>query len=414
MVESITLYELTNYIKQVFALNFQDGLWIRTEIAQCRQSKGHYYLELIEKSEDSDQIIAQMSAVIWAGDFASLKRKIGDQIYDLIKAGSEVQVMAEVSFHDRYGLKLMIRDIDINYTLGKLELQRREILQRLQKENLLNLNSKIKLPTALQRIAVISSPTAAGYKDFMHQLVHNEYGYDFHLQLFPARMQGQAVSREIRDQLSKIHEDRYDCIVIIRGGGSRIDLSDFDEYDLARSIAICQLPVITGIGHEIDTSIADMVAHTALKTPTAVAEFLINRMLSLEHELSDLADRMKSIVIRKINTERMLLVQHESRVSKLFYIFHQRELAKLDTYLEKIKLHLKQLFEMKKQKIEALSDQLKLLDYREVMKRGYAITTKGNTIINSVKDIQLGDQVKIVYHDGNISTEVKSIKNVKK
>jgi len=408
-LEIVSLYQLNQYIKQVYAVNFEEEIWIKAEISQCRASKGHWYLELVEKDLNTQMVIAQSSAVIWAGDYRNLQRSIGDELDNLLKAGAEVKMLVEVSFHERYGQKLIIRNIDLEFTLGNLELQKRAILAKLESENLLSLNKNRPLPYLLQRIAVISSSGAAGYMDFMAHLVNNEYGYDFKIKLFEASMQGLQVKVDICKHLSAIDSANFDCIVIIRGGGSRLDLSDFDDYEIAKAIALCDLPIITGIGHEIDVSIADLVAHTSLKTPTAVASFLISKLLDLEGSITglgnDLYDNLQNFIFR----ESMRLSDYQSKTIRLQSVFHQAATNLLDNHRKEINYAAINTISRANMSLQHLKEQLNLLDYRNVLKRGFSFLMKEDKLVQSIKDLKTGDDIVQVLHDGKINSKVTNI-----
>ena len=262
-MSTYSLFDLNQFIRRVIALNLAQPVWIECEIGQCNISRSHYWLELIQQSEDNETVIAQASAVIWSKKHRQLRQQLGARLPQLLQEGMAVRLKVQVDYHERFGLKLMIDDIDSDYTLGQLALQRQAILQRLQQEQLLGRNAQTPLPTVVQRIAVISSARAAGYQDFVEQLNNNDYGYQYRLQLFPSAMQGAAVEKELFEQLQQIeqHRQRYDAVVIIRGGGSKLDLQAFDNYLLAQKVAQMPLPVLTGIGHDIDDTVLDAVAH---------------------------------------------------------------------------------------------------------------------------------------------------------
>ncbi|RKZ09334.1 exodeoxyribonuclease VII large subunit, partial [bacterium] len=283
-MDTFSLLELNAHIRQVVALNFEQLIWVSCEISQARQSRGHHYLELVEKAEHSDDIRAQSSAVIWARTFSRIRKKCGDLIDDILQDGVEVRVQVRVDFHERYGLKLVIEDIDPSFTMGNLETRRREILETLQKKGLVEKNGLLPLPVVPQRIAVLSSEHAAGYHDFMQHLRENPYEYHFDTHLFPVALQGSSVEKEVVTALQSVAKAavHYDCVAIIRGGGSRLDLSGFDNLAIGEAIAHCPIPVFTGIGHEIDQSVADIVANYALKTPTAVADAIIEMTATFE------------------------------------------------------------------------------------------------------------------------------------
>ena len=276
MDQKLTLSELNKQIGEVLAGAFPVGVWVIGEISELKENRnGHCYLELIEKQ--GNEIVARSRATIWSYTFRMLKPYFETTTGQLFSPGIKILVQVSVEFHPSFGLSLNIRDIDPVYTVGDMALQRNEIINRLKAEGVFDMNRELELPFVPQKIAVISSATAAGYQDFINQLLNNQQGYKFYTKLFPATMQGVETVPTIIRALEKVYryEDFFDAVVIIRGGGATADLSSFDNYDLAYHVTQFPLPVITGIGHEKDDTIIDLVAHTRLKTPTAVAEFLI-------------------------------------------------------------------------------------------------------------------------------------------
>lgn len=296
MKPKLTLSELNEQIRDALAGAFPSTVWVVAEISELKENRnGHCYLELIEKS--GNQIIARSRATIWSYTYRMLKPYFETTTGQLFAQDIKVLVQVSVDYHPAYGLSLNIRDIDPAYTAGDLALQRKEILERLQADGVISMNRELQLPLVPQKIAVISSPTAAGYQDFMAQLQNNEYGFRFYTHIFEAWMQGEGSVASIIRALERIYDyaDFFDAVAIIRGGGATADLNCFDNYDLAFHITQFPIPVVTGIGHEKDDTIIDMVAHTRLKTPTAVAEFFIDgverfyaRLLESEREIAAL------------------------------------------------------------------------------------------------------------------------------
>jgi len=279
MNQKLTLSELNELIKDALLEAFPTSVWVVAEVSELKENRsGHCYLELVEKEGNS--IVARSRATIWSYTYRILKPYFETTTGQLFTQGIKVLVQVSVEYHAAFGLSLNIKDIDPTYTVGDLALQRREIIDRLKNEGVFDMNRELELPLVPQKIAVISSATAAGYQDFMDQLHNNEHGFQFHTKLFEAYMQGAETVPSIISALERIfqYEDFFDAVVIIRGGGASADLISFDNYDLAINITQFPLPVITGIGHEKDDTIIDLVAHTRLKTPTAVAEFLVAGM----------------------------------------------------------------------------------------------------------------------------------------
>jgi exodeoxyribonuclease VII large subunit len=301
----LRLSELNNRIKGVLQEAFPTTVWVIAEISEMKVNRsGHCYLVLVEKDEDSDEIRAQARGTIWSYTFRMLRPFFETTAGRALSEGMKVLVNASVEFHPLYGFSLNIRDIDPTYTLGDMARKRLEIINRLKGEGIFEMNKDLELPMVPQKVAVISSSTAAGYQDFQNQLNNNAYGYRFYTHLFPALMQGNQASESIIAALEHIYlyEDFFDVVVIIRGGGSQLDLSCFDDYELAFHITQFPLPVITGIGHEKDDTISDMVAHTRMKTPTAVAEFLVAGVMQFEVHLDELQQEFVNSV-EEIMTE---------------------------------------------------------------------------------------------------------------
>jgi exodeoxyribonuclease VII large subunit len=410
-VESYSLRELNDYIKRVIALNFTESVWIHAEVSQIKETRGQVYLELIEKTEGSNEILAQSSAVIWYKSNLFLKNKLGELAKDILQEGIVLKAKVRVDFHERYGLKLVIEDIDPSYTLGVLEMQRKEIIDRLKKEGLSNLNKQLLLPTVIQKIAVISSPQAAGLQDFYAQLQKNPYGYFFQTELFESSVQGRNLEREVVNALSRINDRKkeFDIIIVIRGGGSKIDLAGFDSYQVAKAIAKSSLPIITGIGHEIDQNIADLLAHTSLKTPTAVANWIIDHNLIFESSMIQYWQNIQQMASALLRENKLLLAQLEQSVQIIPKAMLTEKYNQLD-YLQKM-LHLS--FQKSLQNINAKLDHvekiIELAQPENTIRRGFAILELDNKIVSSVKQINKEDKLSIKLKDGRLESTVNNI-----
>ena len=287
--------------------------WIIAELSDVRIAGGHCYMELIEK-DTRGATTAKMRAMIWAGSLPSLRRKFFQATGRDIAAGLKVMVLGSATHHNVYGLSVNITDIDPSYTLGDIERLRREILERLAKEDIIGMNKLQYLPPDAQRIAVISAPGAAGFGDFMKQLDGNQRGFRFYTHLFAAVMQGERTSASVREALDRVEQtiDLWDCVAIVRGGGATSDLNGFDEYELARRVATFPLPVLVGIGHERDRTVLDEIAHTRLKTPTATGAFLVDRLEQAWQLASMLARRAADFAAERLNGDRMRLSHAEA------------------------------------------------------------------------------------------------------
>lgn len=303
----LSLHELLNMVRQTLEMTMPESYWVQAELSEVRENvSGHCYLELVETSSNGRGLTAKVRAVVWRNTYALLKPHFERETGRRLQAGMKVLVRVAVSFHEIYGLSFVVSDIDPGYTLGDLALRRKQILMRLEQEGVLDMNKELTLPRSVQRIAVISSGTAAGYGDFCHQLQSNSRGFVFYTRLFPALMQGDHVTDSIINALNVISESAldWDAVVIIRGGGAVSDLNGFESYDLACNCAQYPIPIITGIGHERDDTVIDFVAHTRCKTPTAVADFLITRAEDAWQQTECAAKRLQQLVKSRVSAEQ--------------------------------------------------------------------------------------------------------------
>lgn len=361
MKQQLTLTELNQQIKGALEELFSENIWIVAEIGELKVNRtGHCYLELIDKPKENSEISARARATIWAWQYRFIKPFFETATGQTLAAGLKVLVAAQVQFHEVYGLSLNITDIDPNYTLGDLARKKAEIIEQLKSDGIFEMNKELILPEIPSKIAIISSPTAAGYEDFLNQLYNNPDGYQFYTKLFPAAMQGTETTPSIINALDLIYnyDDFFDVVVIIRGGGSQMDLASFDNYDLAAHICQFPIPVLTGIGHEKDESIADMVAFKKLKTPTAVAEFLIECYDDRRDEIATLQYTFENLVQQKLTSE----TERYKQISKLFKPILKGRLEQLQyqliQYSRAIKPATFELLEKRRYKIESFEKQL--------------------------------------------------------
>lgn len=401
-MHTYTLHELNTYIRQVVALNFEDAVWITCEISQVRESRGQLYIELIQQNEEQTEIVATSAAVLWYKNHLFIRKKLGD-LYDAIMAdGTQVSIKIQVTYHERYGLKLNVLDIDPSYTIGQLEMQRQKIIERLRKEGVLHLNEGLPLPRVLQRIAVISSEQAAGYKDFVHQLDHNAYGYAYQYTLYQVAVQGVNVETEVCHALDQIAAgaDQYDCAVIIRGGGSKLDLAGFDNFNIGYKIATSPLPVLTGIGHEIDNAVADIVAHTALKTPTAVADMLIEHNMQFDGSLSEMGIRLQQVATQVLQRYRYQLDQSMSNFLQRSTSLISRTDNILDAELQAIDLSTQARLRQVDQALDHHRSLMQVVDPVNTLRRGYAIVRQGGKAVSSIAEIDNEAALQVELQDG--------------
>ncbi len=405
-MKTYSLYELNEFLRRVVALNFSESVWVTAEIGQISLSRGHYYIRLLEK--EADEILAELSAVIWATDIKRIQRILGGATQSVFAEGMEVRIKGRLDFHERYGLKLIVEEIDPTYTIGKLEIQKRKLIAELQNEELLDLNAALPTPSVWQRIAVISSETAAGWADFKNHILENIYAYQFVIQLFPSAMQGQFVEREILQQLEriKVMKDQFDCVIIIRGGGAKLDLAAFDNPSVCRAIARFPLPVVTGIGHEIDYTVLDMVAHTALKTPTAVADFLIERTLQYETNLVELGNSLNLYVQNRLYTEGGQLSKVESFIQFQTAYFLKNQEQKLNRYADDLPKLLHQFLKFENIKLDNSLEIINLMSVGATLKRGFSITRKNGKVVSSIYEVNKGEEIETQVADGILRSQL--------
>ena len=394
-MEQLSLQELNELVKATLDTHLEPSYWVVAEIGEMRiNQKGHCYMELVQKEDD--QLVAKIRANIWAYTYRNLSSWFEATTGQSLKSGLKILINAMVQFHEVYGISLTVRDIDPSFTLGERARKRQEIIERLNNEDLLDKNKNYLLPIVPQRIAVISSPTAAGFGDFQDQLSHNTYGYTFQIKLFKSIMQGDEAIESIALALDMIEQNRssYDLVVIIRGGGSQVDLDCYDSYDLCLRIANAKLPVLTGIGHERDQTISDLVAHTSLKTPTAVSEFLINGVVQYDATLDENLSRIKNIFNEKLHFEELKLQEYQHQLKQLFQIALRKKDYRLETIKNQLISSAKASLTSRQTHVENLALRLSLLDPEEILKRGYTITSINNKLISKSKKIQKGDKLK--------------------
>ncbi|OFX83772.1 MAG: exodeoxyribonuclease VII large subunit [Bacteroidetes bacterium GWF2_33_16] len=454
MEQSISLLELNSSIKETLKQSFPDSVWVIAEVSELKINRnGHCYLELIEKDVINENIIARSRATIWAFTFRMLKPYFESITSQELSPGLKILFRASVEFHESYGLSLNIIDIDPNYTLGDLAKKRAETIKRLEAEGVINMNKELELPLVIQRIAIISSETAAGYQDFVNQLLNNSNKYVYYLKLFPSIMQGPQAEESIIQSLENIfdYEDCFDVVVIIRGGGSQADLNCFNNYTLASNVAQFPIPVLTGIGHDKDESVVDIVANTKLKTPTAVAEFIISKCIEFENRIDEISnsifDEISEFLIHQRNNlgqlinlfspqtknlllkekNRLLQIKHValndiSDSLKLLYLkidrisnkihlkskeklIYQKEL--LYSYNQKKHKQTQTFLRSKEYKLCFWESNLKLLDPKNILKRGYSITCfEGKAVKNSI-DLNTNDEITTILYKGKIESKIK-------
>lgn len=409
MEEAISLYELNRLVTITISENFGTPLWITAEIASLNvASNGHCYLELIEKNAKNGSTTARAKAMIWANRWWLVKESFEKGTGQTLQAGMKVMVQVMVNMHEAYGYSLVIQNIEPNYSLGEMQRKRQEIIQRLTDEGMIDINKEIPMPRLVQRIAIVSANTAAGYGDFCHQLMSNEFGLKFYTHLFPAQMQGEQTEGSVIHALNKIyeHQELFDVAVIIRGGGSVVDLNSFDNYELALNIANFPLPVIVGIGHERDNTVLDAVAHLSVKTPTAAAAFLIEQMAAELAIIDDLQLRMLDYTKGRIEREDIRL-EHFNNVIQGTHIRLGQQLNKLSLTQERIALLLQHRMEAERQKLDFAKRTIQMAQPDNILSRGFSITRLNGKAVKDASQIKTGDIVETQTAHGSFLSEAK-------
>ena len=406
-MKTYSLYELNEFLRRVVALNFSESVWVTAEIGQISLSRGHYYIRLLEK--EAEDIIAEMSAVVWAADFKRIQRVFGAATEGVLSDGMEVRLKGRLDFHERYGLKFIVEEIDPTYTIGQLEIQKRKLIAELQSEQLLGLNAALLPPSVWQRIAVISSETAAGWADFWNHIHENLYAYQFEIQLYNSAMQGQHVEKELLKQLTLIESEkhRFDAVVIIRGGGAKLDLAAFDNPSVCRAVARFPLPVLTGIGHEVDYTVLDMVAFTALKTPTAVADFLIERSLQFESSLVEMGSFLNQYVQNRLYTEGGYLAKMDNFLQFQTSFFLKNQAQKLDYCANELPKLVAQSLKFENNQLDNTLKIIHLMSVESILNRGFSITRKNGKVVSSINEVQKGDDIETQVSDGTILSQAR-------
>lgn len=457
MHEVLTISKLNDQISKVLLETFHDPVWVTAEINHISLNRsGHCYLELIDKNENSDNITAQARGTIWANTFRMLKPYFEQTTGQAFTEGIKVLIKTKVNFHKLYGLSLNILDIDPSYTLGDLARKRKEILNKLEATGMMELNKSHTLPVAIKKIAVISSESAAGYEDFMNELKHNEYNYKFDCKLFEAFMQGSKTESSVLNALNSINDEieNFDVVAVLRGGGSKADLSAFDNFEIASYIMQFPIPVFTGIGHERDESVCDIVANLSLKTPTATADFIVSHNRNFEERIESIFDSVhdyaaeffsdNKLLIRDISTKISLavpkIIKNQNEIlNKISYHSHikaKRFLQSKENFLNN-KTHLLKtlspskiiqkreqlnnlqhwlgnspisMIRHKKAELERYSQLIRITDPKQVLKRGYSITSINGKAMKSASQISSGSILQTKLYNGIVFSKVERIK----
>ena len=426
MEKALTLYELNSLVRETIEEELHQEYWVEAELSEVREVRGHCYMQLVQydRSEEGGKRkryentpIAQASAKCWQSSWQLLRPYFEKETGQRLHAGMKVLLQVYANFHETYGFSWIVTDIDPTYTMGDMARKRQEIIRVLKEEGVFDLQKELPLPLFCQRIAVISSANAAGYGDFVNQLENNEYGFQFHTQLFPAVMQGEDVEKSVIAALEQIfrgsggteargNENTFDCVVIIRGGGATADLSGFDTLALAENVANFPLPIITGIGHERDESILDMVSHTRVKTPTAAAAFLIDHLKEVLEVLNDAQERITRYAQQKLSTLNAQLSVVAEAIPRLFSVVKTRQDARLDSMQEKMTMLIERRLETEQHRIQLVSEKVKSLDPTLLLRRGYSITLHDGKVVKDVSVLNTGDELETRLAHGSVRSKV--------
>ena len=451
-MEAIGLYQLNSLVKRELKNRFPDSFLVIAEIADVKENRsGHCYLELVEKREEDDAVIATARATIWAFTYRMLRPYFETTTGKSLQKGIKVLVRVEIVFHELYGYSLNIKDIDPTFTVGDLERKRKEIIDRLTQEGVIDMNRELEFPMLPKTVAIISSPTAAGYGDFVDQLHRNVYGYAFHTKLFPAVMQGEKTTESIIAALERIYEyeSLFDVVVIIRGGGSQTDLGSFDSYELAANVAQFPIPILAGIGHERDETIVDRVAYRSVKTPTAAAAFLIECFNEVDSVLEDAKETLvretrrilqeektrqvvritefkqftrlflegqannltlssrrvehasRLFVQERINGLNQLKMKVEGKVGALF----ERQRNRLDDMQKTMVRKTTELFTANRYFLELAETKMKYVDPKNILEKGFSITRINGKAVRETDRVKKGDVLETELFKGVFEVE---------
>lgn len=434
---ALSLLELNQLLAEVIEVGMPREYWVEAEISELRVVRGHCYIDLIEKTEGTNTPIARASAKCWQNTWSVISPYFEKVTGQRLCSGMNVLMLVSANFHPAYGFSWIISDIDPTYTLGDMARKRQAIIEQLKREGVFDLQKELSLPLFCQHIAVISSANAAGYGDFVDQLESNAYGFRFVTRLFPATMQGEGVEQSVIAALNNIYETFLtsdetapDCVVIIRGGGATSDLSGFDTLALAENVAQFPIPVITGIGHERDESILDMISHMRVKTPTAAAALLIDHLKRVWDYLQEAQGVLETNARQRMDLEQMRLQRAAQKIPPLFSLFKERQERRIDSMMRDMIAAAQRLISDEMHKVETLESIIKPMLERRVtgemhrlqmfgqrvsaldpdllLKRGYSITLHEGKIVRDASQLKHGDKIETRVEKGTIHSIVDS------
>ena len=407
--KAMTLLELNGMVRTTLERGMRDEYWVEAELAETRETRGHCYMELVQKDSFSNTPVAKASAKCWKQTWMLMQPYFERATGQPLRAGMKVLLRVYPNFHEAYGFSWIVTDIDPTFTVGDLARRRQEIIAALKAQGIFDMNRQLELPMFAQRIAVISSQTAAGYGDFCNQLNDNPYGFRFQTTLFPAVMQGEGVEQSVIAALERIYEevDNYDCVVIIRGGGATSDMSGFDTLALAENVAQFPLPVITGIGHDRDESVLDMVACIRVKTPTAAAAYLVSHLLKVSDLIDNMNERMVRCATMRIEMQKMRLARLSERLPSVFSLVKVKREAHLDAVNSRLITSVRQFFDRQAHRLEMLGQRAAALDPKLLLSRGYSITIHNGKAVRDKDTLKPGDEIETIFEKGTVKSIVK-------
>jgi exodeoxyribonuclease VII large subunit len=404
-----SLLQLNQLVRDVLEDALPDEYWVEAELSECREHGGHCYMELIEKDEHSNTPVARASAKCWRQTWVMVKPYFERTTGQPLRAGMKVLLRVYAQFHEAYGFSWIVSDIDPTYTLGDMARKRQEIIRQLKEEGVFDMQRELHIPIFAKRIAIISAQNAAGYGDFCRQLEDNDYGFKFDVTLFPAIMQGEQVEASVVDALNKIYQriGDFDVVCILRGGGATADLSGFDTLALAENVAQFPLPVITGIGHERDESILDMVANARVKTPTAAAALLIDNLLHVLEQLDDASHRIVYAINQRLTNQKTRIATLTTLIPTLALRLVSNQRHRIETTENRLPIAIERRLTNQKHLLESISLKLQGFDPQLLLSRGYSITLHNGRAVRDPQQLKAGDEIETRVEKGNIKSIVK-------
>ena len=435
MKQTLSLLELNQLLAEVIEVGMPREYWVEAEISELREVRGHCYIDLIEKAEGTNTPVARASAKCWASTWSTVGPLFEKVTGQRLHTGMKVLMLVGANFHPAYGFSWIISDIDPTYTLGDMARKRQAIIDQLKREGVFDMQKELEMPLFCQHIAVISSANAAGYGDFVNQLESNAYGFKFVTQLFPATMQGEGVEQSIIDALNKIYASMssaqpsplnlpldpkgrfqseaekelsaFDCVVIIRGGGATSDLSGFDTLALAENVAQFPLPVITGIGHERDDTVLDIVSHTRVKTPTAAAEFLSHLGVEQLLRIDNLKAAITDGALLLLHQQHLRLERITGRIPSLWELYKTNHLHRLDSTMSDLQNTIRTILDRQRHRLELVTTQLDAADPARIYRLGYSVVRKDGRAVRDASLLKTDDEVEITMEHGTKKARIE-------